>query len=216
VSHETTSTSLSSPESHMADNSPEFDLEALDAYLMSDASPDNCMMLSDLDGLLTGIVVAPELIPPSEWMSAIWGGEEPEFESERRRQTVLGTIMGRYNEIVAVMNSDPDSFDPIFERWPDGEVVVTDWAAGFLDAIKLRHKAWEPLFKHPRAKLLVEPLIILGDDENFFGRSTPEPERRFYASRQTVIPTCVIGINDFWRDWQSRRKPQPRRNRGRR
>ena len=34
--------------------SDEIDLEALDAYLSSDDSPDNCMMLSDLDGFLPG------------------------------------------------------------------------------------------------------------------------------------------------------------------
>jgi hypothetical protein len=57
-------------------------------------------------------------------------------------------------------------------------------------------------------------LIILGDDEEFFERPTPETERRFYASKPRVIPTCVIGINDFWRDWQDRQKPHPRRRRG--
>ena len=42
------------------------DLDALDDYLMSDHAPDDSMGLSDLDGFLTGIVVGPELIPPSE------------------------------------------------------------------------------------------------------------------------------------------------------
>ena len=70
------------------------------------------MLLSDLDGFLTGIVVGPELIPQSEWMSAIWGGEEPEFESEQQMRTILGTITGRFNEIAAIMETDPDSFQP--------------------------------------------------------------------------------------------------------
>ena len=33
------------------------DLEALDRFLMSDRSPPDCMMLSDLDGFLTGIAI---------------------------------------------------------------------------------------------------------------------------------------------------------------
>ena len=36
--------------------SDEIDLESLDAYLSSDDSPDDCMMLSDLDGFLHGVV----------------------------------------------------------------------------------------------------------------------------------------------------------------
>ena len=198
----------------MADAVPETDFEVLDAYLLSDSAPDDCMLLSDLDGFLTGIVVGPGAIPPSEWMSAIWGGEEPQFESEQQRRTVLATITGRYNEIAAIIDTDPDNFTPICAQSPDGGLIVTDWAAGFLDAIKLRRSAWEPMFIHHRAKALVEPLIILGDDPDFFGRATAESERQFYASAPRVIVTCVIGIYDFWRDWQSRQRPHPRRQRG--
>jgi uncharacterized protein len=80
------------------------DLDALDDYLMSDHAPDDSMGLSDLDGFLTGIVVGPELILPSEWLPVIWGGEELVFETEDEMRTVLGTIMGRYNEIVACLS----------------------------------------------------------------------------------------------------------------
>jgi uncharacterized protein len=58
------------------------DLDALRNYLISDHAPDIRMDLSDLDGLLAGIIVGPELILPSEWLSVIWDGEEPEFVSE--------------------------------------------------------------------------------------------------------------------------------------
>ncbi len=53
------------------------DLKALDEYLMSEESPENCMQLSDLDGFLTAIVVGPDFIKPSEWMPVVWGDETP-------------------------------------------------------------------------------------------------------------------------------------------
>jgi uncharacterized protein len=196
----------------MTDDNPQIDLEALDSYLLSDASPDECMMLSDLDGFLTGIVIGPELVPPSAWLPAIWGGDEPEFESAAQMQTILGTIMGRYNEIVAAMTGDPATFEPIFLEAPDGTPIVTDWAAGFLDAVALHRKAWEPLLNHRRAKILIEPLLILGDNEAFADkRVTSALEMKFYASKPKVIPTCIEGIYNFWKDWQDRQKPQPRR-----
>jgi hypothetical protein len=80
------------------------DLDALDDYLMSDHAPDDCMGLSDLDGFLTGVVVGPELILPSEWMPMIWGGDEHLFATEEEMRKVLGTIVGRYNEIAACFN----------------------------------------------------------------------------------------------------------------
>src|SRR5690349_6307768 len=41
-------------------------VDLLDAYLLSDQSPSECMMLSDLDGFLTGIAIGPELVMPRE------------------------------------------------------------------------------------------------------------------------------------------------------
>jgi uncharacterized protein len=121
----------------------QIDLDALDDYLMSDHAPDDSMGLSDLDGFLTGIVIGSELIPPSEWLPVIWGGEEPKFETDEEMRTVLGTIMSRYILIIACFNSDPIDFDPIFWEGPEGEVIASDWAGGFLDAVALRPTAWE-------------------------------------------------------------------------
>ncbi len=36
-------------------------IDELHEFLMSDQVPDDCMVLSELDGFLTGIVVGPEL-----------------------------------------------------------------------------------------------------------------------------------------------------------
>jgi len=76
------------------------DLEALDRFLMSDRSPSDSMMLSDLDGFLTGIVIGPELVLPSEWLPLVWGGEAPEFADESEAKAVLAAIMARYNEFL--------------------------------------------------------------------------------------------------------------------
>lgn len=74
------------------------DLEVLDSFLMSDRSPSDSMMLSDLDGFLTGIAIGPELVLPSEWLPLIWGGDAPEFADEDEAKAILDAIMSRYNE----------------------------------------------------------------------------------------------------------------------
>ena len=51
------------------------DLEALDQYLASEDSPEDCMMLSDLDGFLHGIICSPVVIPAEEWMVVALGSE---------------------------------------------------------------------------------------------------------------------------------------------
>ena len=59
------------------------DIERLDAFLMSDDAPENCMQISDLDGFLTGILCSPELIPPREWFQIVWGDSEPGLSEVR-------------------------------------------------------------------------------------------------------------------------------------
>jgi Uncharacterised protein family (UPF0149) len=76
------------------------DLEALDKFLVSDRSPPDSMMLSELDGFLTGIAIGPELVRPSEWLPLIWGGEAPEFADLDEANAILGSLMVRYNEIL--------------------------------------------------------------------------------------------------------------------
>jgi uncharacterized protein len=79
-------------------------------------------------------------------------------------RAVLGTIMGRYNEIVACLDTDPDDFDPIFLEGPAGEVIASDWASGFIDAVALRATAWEPLIESDGAGILMAPLFLLNGD----------------------------------------------------
>ena len=50
------------------------DLERLDRFLCGLES-DDAMLLSALDGFLSGVVVCPDLILPSEWLPHVWGSE---------------------------------------------------------------------------------------------------------------------------------------------
>jgi uncharacterized protein len=194
------------------------DLDALDDYLMSDLAPDESMGLSDLDGFLTGIVVGPELILPSEWLPVIWGGKEPVFQTEDEMRVVLGTIMGRYDEIVACFNADLDDFDPIFLEGPEGEVIASDWAGGFLDAVALRAMAWEPLIRHRWSGAMMMPFLLLnGDAELSVGSDGAVNEDGFLAEVPDIIPACVAGIHAFWRSYHKPSYGRGRtRTRGRR
>ena len=173
---------------------------------------DEATPVSDIDGFLTGFVVGPELIPPSEWLPVIWGGEEPEFETENEMHTVLGTIMGRYNEIAACFNSDPEEFDPIFWEGPEGEVIASDWAGGFLDTVALRPQGWVPLIDDDEVGSLISPLFVLNGDIEIDESETDENE--LLAEASDMIPICITGIHEFWRNRQRDHRPSPRRRTG--
>ena len=123
------------------------DLDLLEGWLTSDRAPEDAMDLSELDGFLTAIAIGPELIMPSEWLPVVWGGEEPAFDDLDEAQTILSLVMARYNEIIAGLQAGGDDWAPVFWGTPDWRRDrLTDWAAGFLDAVRLRPDAWMPLF----------------------------------------------------------------------
>ncbi|MBA3810866.1 MAG: UPF0149 family protein [Caulobacteraceae bacterium] len=179
--------------------------EALDAFLLSERSPAKSMMLSDLDGFLTGIAIGPEPIMPSEWLPLVWGGEAPVFADGQEAQAVLGAIMSRYNEIVREVADG--SFQPILWAAPDGIEIAADWAEGFGLAVSLRPTAWDPLLKSKRHALLLFPILALGVDQGFmskFGLDIGD-EEEIARQAPAILPACVMGIAEFWRE---RRTPR--------
>lgn len=181
------------------------DLDLLDAYLTSDQSPPESMLLSDLDGFLTGIAIGPELVMPSEWLPYVWGGEDPVFDDQAHATAILGAIMGRYNAILREIAAG--TFEPLVWETSDGTVIAADWAEGFMRAVALRPDAWEPLMRSKRHGILLLPILALCGDET--GESVlgldAEAEDRAMAEAPELIPACVSQIAAYWR----RRRPQP-------
>ena len=73
------------------------ELDELEAFLASDAVPQDCMDLEMLDGYLCAIVSGPEVVQPSEWLPGVWseGGRAatPAYTSSDQAQRVMGLIL---------------------------------------------------------------------------------------------------------------------------
>jgi len=171
------------------------------------------MLLSDLDGFLTGIAIGPAVVMPSEWLPHVWGGDEPVFDDHLQASAILGTIMGRYNMILR--DTAAGAFGPLFWETQDGTVIAADWAEGFMQAVALRADAWEPLMRSRRHGRLLLPILALCADEH--GDSAlgldPEEEDRVIAEAAEFIPVCVpeiarlsgiscLGGHDGWKGAQ--------------
>ena len=110
--------------------SDEIDLEALDAYLSSDDSPDNCMMLSDLDAFLHGVACSPVAIPQPEWLRKAMRGP-----FNKVPPAILQSITDIYDNIVDGLALDEPEVEPIFWEAKEGHVIAMDWCEGFMDAV---------------------------------------------------------------------------------
>jgi uncharacterized protein len=177
-------------------------LDELDVYLSSDDSPPGTSMaVSDLDGFLTGLIVAPEFIHPEEWMHKVFGGPPPMGFEHDLGTAAIRAIVDRHNDISRTLADAPQSFAPIYWHTEDGAVIAADWAEGLRDAIRLRPTLWAPLFDSPEHRHLMLPIAVHWSNE-LDGSSLlgvpPDQERQILAEAYHHIPEAVVAIREFF------------------
>lgn len=108
---------------------------------------DEPMLLTELDGFLTGILVSPELIMPAEWLQSIWGSDDSgyaPFDDPVDVQWFADAVQARYNEVARDL--DRGKFQPIFDvDGRNGDLLWDLWIDGFSQAMELRPAAWASL-----------------------------------------------------------------------
>lgn len=105
---------------------------------------DEPMLLSELDGFLTGILLSPEPIAQAEWMTVIWGTDEggvPVFDDPLDVRWFADAVAARQAEIARdLARGKPQPIFDVDER--NGDVLWEIWMEGFDAAIALRPGAW--------------------------------------------------------------------------
>lgn len=171
------------------------DLDELDDYLSSDATPDCCMCISDLDGFIHGIVCSPVTIQPEEWVPVAFGGHV-----EGTPDWVIEAIISLYSEVALGLAEDPPEVEPIFWQAKEGHVIAMDWCEGFMQAVSLRPKDWLRLTESGSHGHLVTPIMVhLIDHEGNSVLGIPQEkldETLDAAAKE--IPNAVAGIYQFW------------------
>ena len=116
-------------------------LQRLDQFLLSDAVGNDAMLLSELDGFLSGLIVCPDMIMPSEWMPVIWGHEPPVYDNIKQAETVSNLILEHYNQISRQL--DKRRHSPVFDiDTRNDDVMWETWIDGFGQAMLLRPETW--------------------------------------------------------------------------
>jgi len=138
-------------------------------FLASPAAPKSALSPLALDGYLTGVVVAPNLILPSLWIAALWGGEETVFDNDAEIGTVMGTVMAHYNALGTEIDRSLKRLED--ERVCDyrpafltmgGEPArdaVREWIGGFWKAMALAPEGWSAMAEDERTQVLISPFV---------------------------------------------------------
>jgi uncharacterized protein len=134
---------LDSP-SDVQDRDTDNTIDLIDHYLMHYGNDDSVLDVSELDGFFAALACSPNMIKPSQWLSAIWGGEAlmPEWESKKAFNDFSTAIFAFYNHVMESLNTH--KYEALFlEREGDEKnyLIVDEWCDGFLRGLNL----WRPM-----------------------------------------------------------------------
>ncbi len=199
------------------------ELDELEAFLSSDAVPQDCMDLEMLDGYLCAIVSGPEVIQPSEWLPGVWseGGRAatPAYASTEQAQRVMALMLRHVVGLQRTLDESPTRFKPLLyladaEQRAKAEKApaeATAWCEGYMAGVKLRDDDWQPLYDSREARDWIFPIEALayGDQDPEFAEWIDDKEKR--ASLVDELPLAAVLI---YRYWHERRRAESSRERG--
>lgn len=175
------------------------DLLRLAEFLDSEEAGEEALDISQLDGFLTALAVAPIKVPEAEWWPQIWG-ERPRFPDSALRAQLENVVRQRFREVTALLAEDPQEWAPIFYETEEGEVLADAWCGGFVLGMEMRRDAWLPLFADEEGFVLVLPVLLvasegaLGDELDI----DPEEVQNVLDQAPELVPSCVAGIREFF------------------
>lgn len=181
------------------------ELEELEQFLMSPAVAEDTMTLDELDGYLTALAIGPTVLPLGKWFAGIWGSTPhgmPDFDSDKEMQHIINLIFRRINGIIDTLENNPDSHEPLFlqiETEGESEILIgKSWSMGFMKAIGLYKRDWEPLFENPDGMRALNPIYLMGTEQ-----LTDAQEAQIETLEQCIelsnrIPDSITWIYRFW------------------
>ena len=174
--------------------------------LLENIKGGQAMNLEELDGFFSALIAGPEVVPPSEYLPEIFGGEMSEtvaFKDLDQANDIMGLLMRHWNTIAATLHKD-DVYLPILLEDENGVCMGNDWARGFMRGTEYAHDAWGELINDEEHAGAVIPILALYHEHDEDPEMRPEPispERR-----ETIIIGMAAGLVGAYRYFRPERQ----------
>ncbi len=152
------------------------------------------MNIEELDGFFSALIAGPEMVPPSEYLPEVFGGEMTdtcEFAGFDEANDILGLMMRHWNTIVAALHNE-DVYLPILFEDENGVCLGNNWARGFIRGVGMRKESWAELMTDEEHAGLMIPVLSLYHEHNKNPEMRPGPIGR--ERREQIIVGMAIGI----------------------
>jgi uncharacterized protein len=167
----------------------------LASLLRNNAVPEDTMSFEQLDGFFHALVLGPEIVMPSEYLSKIWG-EDFVFDDEKQAQQVL-TLLQRHWNAIAQRNV-ADLAPVIWIEAHDDAPPGRHWARGFLAGVAIRAQAWRGVSVDEGADMALQFILDLDADQI-------EPWER--TELLDMLGEHVAYLANFWLEQRAPRQP---------
>lgn len=167
------------------------ELDRLDHFLRS-VNPGEGMSLEELDGFFCALICSPEVVPPSEYMPHIFGGELVQghgVSTIEEAQELLNLLTRHWNTIAATLLRD-EPYLVLIERGGEEDLAGEEWARGFVLGMSIRDDGWKKLIEDDQFAVALVPVISLAEASDFDSGPTPmTPE-----VREEAIGALAVGV----------------------
>jgi uncharacterized protein len=179
------------------------------------------MNIEEFDGFFAALIAGPEVVPPSEYLPEVFGGEMSdayEFSGRDEANDILGLIVRHWNGIAATLQKGEVHL-PILLEDDNGVCQGRDWSRGFVRGMDMRSAAWAELLGDEEQGGCVVPALMLYHEHDEDPELRPEPIG--LEKREEIIVQMLAGVVRAYRYFRMHRqrltstyRHEPRGSRG--
>jgi uncharacterized protein len=173
-----------------------FLLDRIDENADTTGKDEGILGIAELDGFLTAIVSGPVMIPPSQWLPAVWGDYAPVWKDEKEFESVFSRMIRHMNDIAVTLMEQPEDYEPVFmQRVIEGKtyIIVDEWCEGYHRGVKLAVNAWET--GGGEMSILLAPIRAFTEATNWRGHDFNEAE---IENLQSAVRENARMIHAYW------------------
>lgn len=167
------------------------------------------MNIEEVDGFFAALIAGPEVVPPSEYLREVFGGEISdtcEFSGLDEANQVLGMLMRHWNVIASTLHSGDVYLPMIFED-NNGVCRGNDWSRGFMRGVDMRKADWAELITDDENGGCMVPVMMLFHEHDEDPELRPSPISP--EQRDEIIVQMAAGIVRAYRYFRPQGRPVP-------
>ena len=122
---------------------------ALAEFLSRSDRPEDWLSLGEVQGFFFTVAASPDVVPPSEWLPIVFGGQPPQFETREEAELIMGTLLSLYNEINTDVREGEGRLPPEVELRDnllanlEFDAPVAEWSRGFVEGHLWLQEIWD-------------------------------------------------------------------------